>query len=162
MRLLTYGSILLFPDSDSCQKDKCGFWTSNTNMTWQEAGGRCWVMQGSYYCQCTDAFKGNFCRIAAVTGISRSTVIVIIVVVVMAIILITLICAFLCARYIGADEDDELIVYEDEDDVVYEDSTMRSVYSTLSRGKAIAYNDATFQGQPVILETISGKTSRYR
>lgn len=98
------------------------------------------------------------------TGISRSTIIVIIVVVVMAVILITLIFAFLCARYLGGEIEEELIEYvdDDDDDVRYEDSTMRSVYSTLSRGKAIAYNDTTFQGQPVILETISGKTSRYR
>jgi hypothetical protein len=132
-------------------------------MTWQEAGGRCWILQGIPQCECTDDYEGDNCLTAVSADISREVIIIIIAVAVIAVILLTLMCAFLCSRYLhgaSGDDDDDLVVYEEVDD----DSTMKSVYSTLSRGKAVAYNDRTFQsGDPVIVETLSlGKNTRLR
>ncbi|ELU17615.1 hypothetical protein CAPTEDRAFT_226016 [Capitella teleta] len=158
LELCGSSDLYYWADNSQCKARKCGTWPTS-NMTWQEAGGRCWILQGIYQCECTNKFSGDFCLTPISDSISQRTIIVIIVVIVIAVILITLICVFLCARYLGNgdEEDDIYIIDEDEEG----DSTLKSVYSTLSRGKATAYNDRSFQGDPVTMETLSlGKGSR--
>ena len=126
-------------------------------MTWEEAGGRCWVLQGSYSCVCLDNYKGAHCTDKQGQDTSRLTIIILIVVLVMAVILVAFIVVFLCARYKAGStpQDDQPVAFKSSG-VAESELALKDIYSTLSRGKPVAFNERSFSvGDASSVEAVS-------